>query len=236
MKVTVLIPTLNPNVDFLQKAMDSIPRNVDELVICSEFGSKLVLADFALPDLPVLKIFRNRAYTGLTGTINEAVSDLCSGDWVSILPDDDFYGAEIESIVEKVKDSPAEVVYFPSVHIVNGVSEPTQYDNDPDITFEKNLQRNQITGSAFFRRKTFEYLGGYHGEICMDWDLWNRALKSEVLFEYIDKVGLHFRIHDGSRLQILARGRGAEIKDAVIRNAMAWDKKIYSRCPIGGGL
>jgi hypothetical protein len=216
----------------LQQALASIPDNVDEVIIA---GTGFLLEDYDLPkaaDVQSVNI-----PLGLTETINTVVDKYVTGDFLSILPDDDFYTEHINKIVDRLPDSPAEVIYFPSRHFIGDAAQAGLFDNDPDITFEKNIKANGVTGSAFIRKAAWDYLEGYKGKICMDWDLWNRALKSEFLFEYVNLPGINFRFNDHSRLQKMARNMAAgEIQGFIRKSAAARDKRILFRCSVGGGL
>lgn len=232
MKISVLIPTLNPKKEYLQQALSSIPDNVNEVILA---GTGFILEDYDLPkNADVLSV---NIPLGLTETINTVVDKYLTGDFFSILPDDDFYTEHIEKIVDRLPDSPAEVVYFPSRHFIGDAEQPGLFDNDPDITFEKNIKANGVTGSAFIRKTAWDYLEGYKGRICMDWDLWNRALKSGLLFEYVNLPGINFRYNYHGRLQKMARTmEPGSIQGFIRKSAAEWDKRILFRCSVGGGL
>jgi len=228
MKISVLIPTLNPNKEYLRKALSSIPSNVDEVVLAGHGFDVEQCKDYLHQNVEV-KVFKTTE--GLTDTINQAVKEHITGNYFSILPDDDFYLPGMETIIDIVKASYADVFYFPSKNFINNEPCAGIFDDNPKVTYEKNFIKNQITGSAFIRKHAFIFLEGYKGDICQDWDLWNRALKSNLLFEYIDIPGIAFRFNDHSRLQKKSREIGFnKIQKDIQESANAWNKKLINRC------
>lgn len=231
MRVSILIPTVNPKKAYLQQAISSIPETVNEIVFA---GTGFNFKDYKLPFVKIIRVFETGL--ALTEAVNAAVNEYVTGDWFSILPDDDFYLEGIAGIIEEVKNSAADIVNFPMVHYVNEERRPGFFCDDKNVTFEKNYQRNLLNGSAFIRRSSFLWLEGYKGQVCMDWDLFNRALKSKMLLEHVDIPGLALRYNSHSKMQKLAQQIGMEnISREVKKNTDAWDKKIYARCAVGMG-
>lgn len=206
--------------------------NIDELVI---IGTGFSLEGISFPDVESIKVFESQ--NGLSDVVNEAVEKHITGDYFSILPDDDFYTAGIRQIVEHVKEGGFDIFYFPSKHLIEDEVVGGLFDNSPGVTFEQNVEQNRITGSAFIKKDAFLFLGGYKGDICMDWDLYNRALKSGMAFEYLDIPGVFFRFNNHSRLQKKANEIGfASIKEKIRWSAETWNKKPFARCAAGMGL
>lgn len=227
MRISVLIPTLNPKKEYLQQAIDSIPASVDEIVLA---GSGFNTSDYKFRPGSTVVLFNTT--DGLKETINRAIlEDRLTGDYFSILPDDDFYTEAIEGIIENVKDGCADVVNFAMLHCNENGMLPDVHCSDENVTFEKNYERNAINGSAFINTNSFIWLEGYKCDLCGDWDLFNRALKSGMYFEHIKTVGLVLRLNKHSRFQKMARCQGFDkIKNEIRRHTDAWDKRFYARC------
>jgi glycosyltransferase involved in cell wall biosynthesis len=165
MMFSVIIPTIEAKQEWIAKALSSC-LFADEIIITRE--------------------------RGLSQAVNNAVN-LARGEWVSILPDDDFYLPEIGEAVYIAMKSLADVVYFPCKHWAEEVPLEGLHDTDKDGT---------IYGSCFMRRDSFLRAGGYDGGTkCMDARLFDRMKKMGMKFEYVPVAGGVFRWNSHSKLQ-----------------------------------
>lgn len=225
--ITVILPTLNPDRALLQKALDSIPLNINALVIINEYKSNFDRLEYIYPKIDNISFIQNHRDLGITKSVNRTV-EYFDTDWVCFFTDDDYFLPNIENVIETVKMTKADIVYYPIKHCYED-SNPEQalFDNDPDITLEKNLERNQICGSAFVRKTAFQYLEGYfNNTICHDWDFYCRALKSGMKFHYVPLAGMVFRYRSGSKQQQNANLIGYDtIKKYVHYNVNQWNKR-----------
>jgi glycosyltransferase involved in cell wall biosynthesis len=173
MKITVIIPTINAKKEWLTRAFESCSF-ADEVIVTKE--------------------------KGLSAAVNNAVRRSL-GDFLSILPDDDFFLPEIEQIAEIARASKSDIIHFPCKHWNEEQEVPGLFDVSPGITCEENLKGNKIFGSSFIHKDVFNFLNGYNGDVCMDWDLFNKALRMGAKFQYVDIPGAVFRWNTRSRLQ-----------------------------------
>jgi glycosyltransferase involved in cell wall biosynthesis len=184
MKTTVIIPTLNAHEPWLLKAVASCAF-ADEIIITKR--------------------------AGLTAAVNEAVAK-ASGDYIAILPDDDYFLPAVEralDIINKyigLKSLMPQVIHFPCQHQDEEGEPYGLFDVSPAITAEENRKKNVVHGSSFISKDMFLSLGGYRGTICMDADLWNRALDAGASFVFYPEPCVVFRWNKHSQLQEQAFG------------------------------
>jgi glycosyltransferase involved in cell wall biosynthesis len=201
--ISIIIPTKNAHQPWLEKALGS----------CS-FADEIII----------------RRDEGLAGAINRGVL-YSSGDYIAILPDDDYFLWDIREVVKVVNTGEFDIVHFPCLHQVEEGIPQGLYDASPDITLEQNIIGNKVFGSSFIRRSAWEMLGGYQGDICMDWDLYNRALVSRMKFKYVPVASAVFRWNKHSLLQNKSIGQSGEIRRYIETSLAKWREHVNG-CPI----
>ena len=204
MTISIIVPTKNAKPEWLSKAVGSCAF-ADEIII--------------------------RRDEGISVAVNRGVLQ-ASGDYIAVLPDDDYYLPEIAEAVKEMQSGLYDVVHFPCRHQTEECEVEGLYDVSPDITLEQNILGNRVFGSCFIKRTAWERLGGYAGDICMDWDLWNRALAIGMKFKYVPVPCAVFRWNKHSRLQNRPGGDYAEIRRYIENSLAKWKELNADCCPV----
>jgi glycosyltransferase involved in cell wall biosynthesis len=204
MTISIVMPTKNAHLPWLQKAIGSCCF-ADEIII--------------------------RRDNGLSIAVNLGVIQ-SSGDYIAILPDDDYFLEGINDAVEIVKTGEFDFVHFPCKHQIEEGDPSGLFDVSPDVTLEQNLCSNRIFGSSFIKRSAWDRLGGYNGDICMDWDLFNRALAIGMKFKYSPTAGAVFRWNKRSALQNQSAGKYPEIRRYIENSLAKWREANADCCAV----
>ena len=133
-------------------------------------------------------------------------AELATGDFLTLLCDDDYYNQEHVDIFRKmVKTNPAlgtvpAVVYFPYYILdeneIQGVHiPPHQFSADTLVNY------NFMSPASFIRRSCWKKLGGYREVPHCDWDLWARAFHIQSTFAYIHVPIYYQRFYPTSNYQ-----------------------------------
>lgn len=116
--VSVIMPTYN-DADLVIKALDSIPRNVDEIIIVNDGSTdntlELVRA-WAKKDKRA-KVYSNRKNKGVGFTINRCY-DLATSDYTVILSSDDYMHPTMKDVIKKIDGS--DMVFFNLSYNIKG--------------------------------------------------------------------------------------------------------------------
>ena len=125
-----------------------------------------------------------------------------TGDWISLLCDDDEYNKHNVKILiqqgDRLKDEA--IVYTPyycldkegKLGVFGPPTQPQQVDMD------SLLKVNYLSNSSFVSRRAWEELGGRRKNTCCDWDMWVRAMKRGIKFNYFPYPIYMQRFYDGS--------------------------------------
>ncbi len=135
-----------------------------------------------------------------------AAAALATGDYLTLLCDDDYYNQEHVDIFRKMcKNSPAletvpGVVYFPYYILdenqIQGVHVPP-----PIFSPDTLIQYNFISPASFIRRTLWNTLGGYREIPNCDWDLWARAFRAMANYAYVHVPVYYQRFYANSNYQ-----------------------------------
>lgn len=153
---------------------------------------------------------------GQVDAINKGFSE-SSGEIVAWLNSDDIYlrGDVIQKVTEVFSNNPhIDIVVGNCVHInqegktireceINAIEEGII---DEDILKKLILQTFIPQPATFMRRRIWEKLGINDYYYVFDWDLWIRALKSDMTFYKINSSFAGFRVHDQGKTTIGGEG------------------------------
>lgn len=221
-KISIVIPTYNPVKEWFQETLDSC-QGVDSIIVCNDASKNFKAEDYKFP-VEDVKILHNEKNIGCFKTINRLCSEVKEG-FISAQADDDYFDKNsFPHIVDILRKTKADVVYFPCRYFgkYNYV-----YGYAPNPVFEVLYRDNDIYGASFFRKELFDFLEGFQLEVGADWDFWLRALKSGAKFEFFRLIGAHFRVTERSMFENQLKNMGrAKINSLVHENVNKWDKKL----------
>lgn len=186
MTVSLIIRTFNPNREWFEQALSSVPKNLFNEVVIVDDGSK--------PPVPEATLFGEN--NGLGMARNHGV-EKATGDWIATLDDDDYFDdrgiRDLFAFCSENQD--ADIIHFPCE--IFGSSNG-QWGLNSAPTIQQLLQANQVVSSAWHKRKVWEKLKGFRINECEDWDFWLRAKAEGFKFVYFPKPVYWHRIHQKS--------------------------------------
>jgi glycosyltransferase involved in cell wall biosynthesis len=174
MKVSVIIPYTDRDMDLLPRAMSSAER---QTVAPHEI---IPVHDKDYRGIPWA---RNTGFAKATGDL---IIPLDCDDWI-----DPMY------IEETMKLMTPEIGIVSTYFMYHGKNEGTILVG-PEQTYESELQSNNITVCSLVRRECIEKAGPWDHNLrgWEDWDMWLRILKLGWRHAVVKKVLFHYRNHD----------------------------------------
>lgn len=228
--VSVIIPMYNASstvVETLDSVLASTYRPLEVVVVDdgSTDDSLAVAQSFAAAHTEVRVLHQPNA--GVSAARNHAIRE-ARGEW--ILPvdaDDKISKTYIEHAVAAIRDD---------VRIISCRAEYFGARQGewrlPEYTPELLARKNMIHACSLFRKADWQRAGGFcEQEIYReDWDFWLSLMEQGGEYVRLDKVGLYYRVQDGSRRN-LAKQQKRAIIDAINRRHPAYMQRY-----LGGPL
>jgi len=161
-----------------------------------------------------IQIITSELNTGVSANLNRAEAN-CQGEWVKGIAGDDLLMPNcIADCVEYVNNNPDTIYLFGKIKAFGATEQlNTHFENNVfdysffDLKIDEQLERlifesNCVPAATCFynRRKSIE-LGITNDEripLLEDWPKWINILEKGVKLEFMDKVVVKYRIHDGS--------------------------------------
>lgn len=213
MKFTCIIGTYNPNLEWLERAIDSSFDLFDEYIVFDDGSSKNVFSELQEKLYPNKKWIRDGVFKiqfyghqqnkGFYEAKNRAI-EKSTGDIICTLDDDDYFDRngvmnlkkyifETTECCEAMQKEGADVWHF----------KLQKFGNEDGIYGEggdpKNLTSfNSIPGISWFRREVWKELGGFDNIRAEDWGFWLKAFKSGKTFTYFPEVVYNMNVRNGS--------------------------------------
>ena len=206
-KITLVCTTLGKNPDLLQRMLKSAVsrfETFDQIIIHTDAKEILVITtDGTRYHIPALIHFT------IPEAYNFIIEKMVKTQWVCCMCDDDyFYPEGLEKMIAEVhKGIDADVAHF-KFH-VSGYIPPEdkrcwfgkkEYDlwERGNVVKELLKGHNRIPAASFFRKQTFEMVGGFKGDKCHDQDLWTRMAKAGIEFKYFEHKVYNYVRRDNS--------------------------------------
>jgi protein O-GlcNAc transferase len=159
---------------------------------------------------------RNPRNIGTFPNINASITR-SQGQWIHVVPDDDWVGPDFYAVMEKaIAAVPQKIGAAVSRHVNyredNNTFEPAMplAENAgtlgvPFLTRLAAINPIQIPAVAI-RRQTFEKIGLFREDLPYtgDWEFWFRAA-NQVSWLYVPDTVAYFRMHSGSKTRALLR-------------------------------
>lgn len=206
--VSVVIPAFNAD-EYLQEALHGVISQIHENweLIVIEDGS-ITNAEAIVAEVARSQPNKRIVFERLTVNLGQAAArnvaiNLSHGSFIALLDSDDIWlPTHLAAAIEKLDQTRADIVYSTSVlldgnaHQVLGTWGPS---SDELRKFPISLlTRNFITpSSTVLRKSVFERVGYFnedrHIQGVEDFDLWLRAIREQIAFEYLGGVHCLYR-------------------------------------------
>lgn len=218
--ISIAIATYNPIKEWLQQAIET-SLLADEIVICNDGSHNFNENDYKLS--PKVRIIHNDRNLGAFKAFSKAISE-CKGEWISAPSDDDYFVRDNFSLLlERLKVTRADIVYYP-YRVVGKYNKIA--GRMPLLNYRLIYLINKIYGASFFRRKVWEFLGGFRTDVAADWNFWLRAYKSGFKFEFFPRVCGCYRITERSMFEKQLKELNRHKINMIVRkDADKWNKK-----------
>lgn len=178
--VSVLMPTYN-DADLVIKALDSIPKNVTEIIIVNDGSTdntKELITEWAKHDKRA-KVYNNRGNKGVGYTINRCY-DLATSDYTVILSSDDYMHPTMKDVIEQLDGS--DFVFFNLSYNIKGkkrVPSPRNY-------------RSWAGSCKLVRREFMEGVRASNKLVNEDKELYEMLLKKPHTTKFTNIMGKHY--------------------------------------------
>ena len=205
--ISIVVPTYNTNLRFLQECLDSVIAQVYEnweLVIvddCSpEHDVREFITSYAETDNRIVYKFLDKNVS-IAGATNEAVA-LASGEFIGIFDHDDLLwpNALFETVKALNEDKTIDFIYTDEDKITEDTHHHLGYVFKPDYNPDFMHSVNYFTHFTVVRKSIYDKIGGERSEYngAQDWDLYLRVCRETTKIHHISKICYSWRIHDAS--------------------------------------
>lgn len=192
MKISLVINSNKPNLDYLKEAIDSAPINAfDEVILYlnNQNPASAVLPKFNKKVL----LLADGADRSCADGFNYAIS-WAESEWILPFCDDDFFLTEnLDFLIKYLRSNEKKlpnkhVIHYPCM--VNGVDEW----GEGFFTLNDIKNHNCIPFSCIYRKKVWEEIGGYRNLPFNDWLFWMMVVKKGYNFFYNPEPIYNFRV------------------------------------------
>jgi glycosyltransferase involved in cell wall biosynthesis len=205
--ISVVVPTYNANLDFLQTALDSVRRqnyNHWELVIADDCSTDIRvwpwIQEYSQHDTRI-KCIRNKNHGSISNTTNAAYK-LTSGDYVALLDHDDLlWPMALSEVASSIKKHPKVDVLYTDEDKISPKGDTHQDPFfKPDYAPELFQRVNYINHLLVISRNMIEKTGGWRPEYdgAQDWDILYRIFRLTQKIIHIPRVLYSWRQHNQS--------------------------------------
>lgn len=228
--VSIIIPCYNQGIflgDTLESVISQTYKNWECIIVNdgSTDNTEVVAMKYTKTDNRFKYIYQENK--GLSATRNKGIG-YSSGKYILPLDSDDKIGSSyIEKSVGILENNPnIEIVYCDAE--LFGLSNGKW--NLPEFSLEKMLGENCIFCSAFFRRETYDIVGGYKTNMKYgfeDWDFWLSIIekkKKDCIIHKINEVLFYYRIRKKSMLNSMNFERLYKMRKQIWEN----HKELYA--------
>lgn len=209
-RIDVIIPSYNPNPEYLKKALDSVFAQVykDFWITIVDDNSDIPVEETLSKigydvDNPFITCIRNDKNLGPSGTRNVGIGNT-SGELISFLDDDDVW-TPIKLAISMLEFKDEQVGMTCGnyrIQVNNRRPRPPFYKRHINIDHAALMRINYVaSGSTTIRRNVLKEIRGPDGFderywIAEDYDLWVR-ISEKYKIKYIHDVLYHYRVIPG---------------------------------------
>jgi hypothetical protein len=206
MNVSLIVRVFNPNRDWLQQALASIPEGL--------FYELIIVDDGSYPSVPEATLHGKDEGQGMAR--NHGI-ERSTGEWIATLDYDDYF--EKSGILHLFdycgKHPEADIIHFP---LKTFGSETSIRGLNPNPTLEDFLDQNQIVSGSWHKRSVWEKLNGFRINECEDWDFWLRAKAEGFKFLFFPEIVYLHRVHEVSRWESYGKYHIEDTKREILFN------------------
>lgn len=200
-KISIIIPCYNDHL-YIEQAVDSARAQTwpeKEIIVVDDGSNKKTKTKLRSLAQKIDKLI-SQENKGVSAARNKGIA-VATGDFILILDSDDYYEKEFcEKAIPFFDDDPA-------VRIVTCYARWFRTNNDfrefkPDGGELKNFLIKNCALSAIFRKRDFEFSGGYDEKMLTgyeDWEFYIRLLKTGGYAEVIPETLFNYRNKENSR-------------------------------------
>lgn len=206
--ISVVMPTYQPNPQWLHEAVDSVRNQIYpnwELCIADDASPdpevKAWLNDLTRTDSRIRVVYREQ--NGHISAASNSALAIASGQWVALLDHDDILPADaLARVAECINQHPDAGVIYSDEDKINEHGERLNPYFKPDWNPDLFLSQNMVSHLGVFRRDLIEAVGGFRLglEGSQDYDLALRIIEQleprQII--HIPRVLYHWRVHSGS--------------------------------------
>lgn len=206
--VSVLMPTFNTKVEWLEEAIESVRRQLYPYW-------ELCIADDASTDPSVLKALERYSaldsrikvvYRSVNGHISAASNtalDMATGEWTALLDHDDVLSEyALFWVVDAINTKPNVRLIYSDEDKLNEAGERRDAYFKCDWNYDLFLSQNLISHLGVYSTQLLRDIGGFRTgfEGSQDWDIALRCIErfSAEQIHHVPRVLYHWRIHSNS--------------------------------------
>ncbi|MFV0217914.1 glycosyltransferase family 2 protein [Empedobacter falsenii] len=158
-------------------------------------------------------IYLKKENGGLSSARNAGI-EVAKGEWILPLDCDDKIGNQYLELAQKEFDKGYTIIYCEAEFfgIKSGLWEL------PDYSIEEITINNVIFCSGFYRKESWQRVGGYDVEMVYgfeDWEFWISILQKNDKVKKLNYIGFFYRIKDNSMVTNLTRDRTHKMKTLI---------------------
>lgn len=237
-KVSVIIPCYN-HINYVSKSVESVISqsysNIELIVIDdgSTDGSVDILANMAKA---YNFVFVAQENNGVCKTLNKAINEYATGDFIAILASDDYWHKDkIEKqILELRVKSKSEFCFTKAVEFDSDTGRKIRiFPNKPltgNILNEVFIRQHVPAGSILFTKKLFDYVGGFDEDLKEeDWDFVIRCA-AVTEFSAVNEPLFFYRSHELNTMKTSSRRKIFHQKVKVLsKNYLLVSPSVWGR-------
>lgn len=206
--ISVVMPTYQPNPQWLQEAVDSVRNQIYqhwELCIADDASpgaeTQALLRKLETQDARIRVVYREQ--NGHISAASNSALAIARGDWVALLDHDDILPSDaLARVAECINRHPDAGVIYSDEDKINEHGERLNPYFKPDWNPDLFLSQNMVSHLGVFRRDLVEAIGGFREglEGSQDYDLALRIIEQlePRQIVHIPRVLYHWRVHSGS--------------------------------------
>ena len=178
-KISLVIASYQANISMLHKALECSDL-FNEVIL--HVNDKSTMSKLTIPKK--CKVIYAEERCSVQTALNDIIS-LAYGNYILPWTDDDFFHKEnLIEVINYVRDNPKDdIIYYP---IYTGSEKEWQLWSEPEISFEKLLDRNLIPFSSIYHKSVWRSVGGYKLGEYSDWFFWLEVMKAGYKFKFIN--------------------------------------------------
>lgn len=206
--ISIVMPTYNPNVGFLAKAIDSVLAQTYphwELCICDDASAtpdaRQLVERYMAQDARI-RFVRSERNSRIAGATNQAIA-LATGDWVGFLDhDDELTQDALHWVVASINDNPGVQLVYSDEDKIDDVGQRFDPYFKCAFNHELMLAQNMVCHFMSVKKSLLDAVGPLRSEFdgSQDYDLTLRLVErlkaSEIV--HVPRVLYHWRACEGS--------------------------------------